>query len=440
MRPVRWWRSTTARARHARGRIGRVRHERAGRQGPGDHADRAGAATGLDAEVQVARDGDPREPHGLVHPLRGRGRRDRSGNGPPLDGHQSPRLPDPLRPHVLERVEAQHVGLRARPERSELAHAVVVGGVGGGHHQGVDLGHPVAHREGDAIVEVAGLEQGVGLPVVGAQRHAVGAVTRHGGDQGLQVLAGRTLPHEDPHALAPLLLGLRELRALVVGLHPGGQVGVERATTEAGGVPVHPATSCGLDASEHLGIAGDDTRIIHDLGHPDGPVLLHQRLHLRGQELRARALEGGGRHAARRAHAEGEGQPIRRLDEGHDSGYAEDVGDLVGIRRDRGRAEGQHGADELVDPQLGGLEVHVRVHEPRHERGPRDIHGLYGLAGPPTGHAALGDGEVRGHPLTRPRGQHPSAAEKQVGGCLAPGHGEDPRADGAAGHGLHRRC
>jgi hypothetical protein len=49
--------------------------------------------------------------------------------------------------------------------------------------------------------------------------------------------------------------------------------------------------------------------------------------------------------------------------EGCDAGDAEHVGDLVGSAGDRCRAVGKNGPHELVDPQLGGLEVHVGVDE-----------------------------------------------------------------------------
>ncbi len=86
---------------------------------------------------------------------------------------------------------------------------------------------PAGDRQPDAVVDVAVLEDRVRLAVVAAQRDPLGAVPEHGRDQVGEVLAGRALPDEDPHALAALLLRFVEHRALVVRLDPGGQVGVE---------------------------------------------------------------------------------------------------------------------------------------------------------------------------------------------------------------------
>ena len=176
-----------------------------------------------------------------------------------------------------------------------------------GHDQRVDLADPGLDGQLHAVVEMARRRAGVGLAVVAAQGDVVGAVGQHGGDEVAQVLAGRSLADEDPHPLAPLLLGLVQLGALVVRFHAGGQVGVEGAAQDARRVTVDPTTaSGGGDAGQHLGVAGDDAGEVHDLGHADGGVLVEQGGHVRCEQLGARALERGGRHAAAGTHAEGE--------------------------------------------------------------------------------------------------------------------------------------
>ena len=59
------------------------------------------------------------------------------------------------------------------------------------------------------------------------------------------------------------------------------------------------------------------------------------------------------------------GRLRRGLGQGDDARDSEDVGDLVRVGRHRRRAVRQHRADELVDPELGRLEVHVGVDEGR---------------------------------------------------------------------------
>ena len=58
-----------------------------------------------------------------------------------------------------------------------MIEVVVVGRIAGCHHEGVLGPHAGRDRESDAIVDVSGVEQGVWLSVVGAERYAVGPVT-----------------------------------------------------------------------------------------------------------------------------------------------------------------------------------------------------------------------------------------------------------------------
>lgn len=82
----------------------------------------------------------------------------------------------------------------------------------------------------------------------------VGPVGQDGGDEVAQVLAGRSLADEDPHPLAPLLLGLFQLGALMVRFHAGGQVGVEGSAEDAGRMTVDATTaSRGRDAGSISG-------------------------------------------------------------------------------------------------------------------------------------------------------------------------------------------
>ena len=133
-----------------------------------------------------------------------------------------------------QRVEAQDVRLISGPERAELAEPVVFGRIQRGHDQCVDLADAGRDGQPEAVVEVAHVEERVGLPVVAAQRDVVGAVGEDHRDEISQVLAGGALTDEDPHPLAPLLFGFFELRALVVGLHARCEICVQRGAPEPG--------------------------------------------------------------------------------------------------------------------------------------------------------------------------------------------------------------
>ena len=103
------------------------------------------------------------------------------------------------------------------------------------------------------------MQDRVGLAVVGAERDPLRSVLQHDRRQGGQVPARRALPGEDSHALAALLGSLVQRRALVVGLDPRGQVGVQPRAGEAGRVPVHATVAGRGDLRQQLGVARDDT-------------------------------------------------------------------------------------------------------------------------------------------------------------------------------------
>ena len=178
-----------------------------------------------------------------------------------------------------------------------------------------------------------------------------------------KVARSRTFTDEYPHALPALLLRLVELRALVVGLDSGREVCIELATDDPRGMPVDPSVSRRRNLGQHFRITVYDPREVHDLRNSDSTVLVEQLGQLGMSELRCRALEGRCGHATRCADAEGERKAARGIRERDHARHSEDVGDLVGIGGDGGSTKRQHGTDELVDPQLRGLEVHVRIDE-----------------------------------------------------------------------------
>ena len=90
----------------------------------------------------------------------------------------------------------------------------------------------------------------------------------------------------------------------------------------------------------------------------------------------------------------------RSLGQGDDARNAEDVGDLVRVRGHCRRPVRQHGADELVDPELGGLEVHVDIHEGGGERRSAHVDGLVCLARAPTRDGPVRDGKIGRHPFS----------------------------------------
>ena len=112
---------------------------------------------------------------------------------------------------------------------------------------------------------------------------------------------------------------------------------------------------------------------------------------------------------------------------------AEHVGDLVGIGDNRRRAEREHEPGELVDEQLHGFEMHVRVDEAGDDVAPRGVDRLVAIVVTEPGYDAVHDGNVDPQPFPCEDRQHPSATHDDVGRLISSSNG-DP-----AGEGLRHR-
>ena len=233
------------------------------------------------------------------------------GAGDDLPVHR-PRGGPPARPgpaEARERVEAQarRPGSRARASR---------GGRSGGTRPGStspSRGRPPA-RTPQATASRTQSFTWPSCRSVSGSRSSVQSATRSVpcrstvGIRAARLRLAEPCLDEDPHALAPLLLRLLEHRALVVGLDPGGQVGVELAAGQPRCVAVDSAVAGGGDLRQQLGVAGDDAGKFITSATPIAPCSSSSSADLGGIELRARALERRGRHAARRADPERERQ------------------------------------------------------------------------------------------------------------------------------------
>ena len=146
------------------------------------------------------------------------------------------------------------------------------------HHERVLGADPLLDRDADHLVDVALLDDEVGLPVVGAESTAVGAVLLDQREEVAQVAGDRSLAEEDPHAEAPLLQGFFEGDRLVVGADARGDVGVERGAANSGRVAVHVVGQAGRQLRQLSRVAGDDAGEVHHLSDADRAAPAQQAL------------------------------------------------------------------------------------------------------------------------------------------------------------------
>ena len=104
--------------------------------------------------------------------------------------------------------------------------------------------------------------------------------------------------------------------------------------------------------------------------------------------------------------------------------HAEDVRDLVRVGDDGGRAERKDQSCELVDHQLHGLEVHVRVDEARDDVASRRIQRLVALVATDARDDAVDHRDVGVQPLASEHRQDATTLYDEVGRLVSAGDGD----------------
>ena len=363
----------------------------------------------------------------MEHPLGRGGHRNDAWNDFAVVRDKTTLLPDAGWLEVREVLEAEHVGLVPGREPAEVVEAVVLSRIRRGENERVLDANPGLHGETDAVVDMTLVQESVGFAIVRAERHACGSVANNGRDQGCQVARRGSFAHEDPHSLPPLLLGFFEFGAFMIRLDPGREVRVELAPHNAWGVAVDAPSAGRGDLRQHLWVARDHAREVHDLGDSDHAGIVEEFGEVGVIEFCTWALERRGGNTTRGADTEGEREAFSRTrasasTPGRPKTFAISWGSAATV----GRAVGEDGAHELVDPQLRRLEVHVRIDESRSQRGARNFDNLDRLVSPPADDDPVRDREIGLDPLTRAWDKDLAARDEQISRLVSTSDSEHP--------------
>ena len=243
---------------------------------------------------------------------------------------------------VLEIVHHRKVGQVPWGDGSPVVELIIPGGVVAGGLDGDDGIHPLGDGPADDIVDVALVEQVVGMLVVGAEHAAVVVPGRQQGQQGVQVPGRGALPDHDELPQLELQHRILQIGALVVRVDAGGHIGAEIRLPEAGGVAVNLLV-VGLgrhDLLQRHRIGGDDAGVIHHLRQAVDPGMVVERVDGPVIQRCAGLVHGRGGDAGGQHEAHVDGQALGGLQHIVDAVGAHDVGDLMGIGDDRGGAVG----------------------------------------------------------------------------------------------------
>ena len=308
--------------------------------------------------------------------------------------------------------------------QQEVAGSVVAGGLDGGNGVG-------AQGDGlfDDVVDVTLFQQVVGVLVIGAEHTAFHILVAQQGDQRFQIAGCGALADHNELAALELCDGVVQVVALVVGVHAGGDVGVQVVAHQVGGVAVDLLVMrlAGHDLLHHLGIAVDGANEVHHLGQTLYTGMVIEAVDSPVVQVGAGLVQRRGRHAGGQHKAHVHGQVLGGLEHILDAIGAHDVGDLVGVGDDGGGAMGQHRLGKLRGTDQGTLQMDVGVHKAGEDDLTAHIYLCIAAVFTHAYDQPLGHGDVA---VTQLIGEYIDIGgvfQHQVGLFTAGGHGDDPQ-------------
>ena len=231
------------------------------------------------------------------------------------------------------------------------------------HHRVYPGGNGLA----DDVVDMPTLQQVSGVLIVGHQHTAAAIGLPEQGQQAFHILRRRALPHHDVLSAPQLFHGFMDVRALMVGLHPGSDIGVQLLSAEEGGVPVDAFTRSGAvaDLLQDLFVRAHRAVGVHQLSQPQYPGLLIVGAQLLRFQHRAGLVQPGSRHAGGQHEVDRKCQIFCSLQhkvQPRRTGY---IGDLVRVGDHHRGAVGQHRLFKGRAAEHGAFNVDVPIHKPR---------------------------------------------------------------------------
>ena len=311
-------------------------------------------------------------------------------------GGQLARRPDLADAEVLEIVEQDDVGALAGGEDAAVVEAEALRGVDRGHPDGGDGVEPLFDTDAEMVVQMALMEHGARLPVVGAEDAAAGVAGGDALEHRAEIVAGRALAQHDVHATADALVHLLDGGALVVSQDAGGGVGVEVFAVDRGSVAVDDlAVLLGEDDLVQRGAVGaQDAGEVHKFAEAENFGTSDRLFHfLRADDcagmLERRGGDTGGEHVL-----DVERGVLRGVDHVIEARQAADVDDLVRVGNDGGAAVGDKETADLFGGDVGRFNVDMAVDEAGGGIAAVRVDGLAALIWTDAGDLAVAEGDV----------------------------------------------
>ncbi len=302
-----------------------------------------------------------------------------------VDNHEIPQIPRRNGPPVVQ---------------EEVARGVMTGDLHRGNgvrSQGNGLFHD--------IINVALFQQVVGMLVVGAEHTAFSVLVTEQGGQGFQIPCGGTVPDHDE--LSPFQLGNGVLKvvALMVGVDPCGDVGVQVVPLQIRRVTVN-FLMMGLGRDDFLNrlvVAGDNAHKVHHFRQPLDPGMVIERIDRPVIQRGSGLVQRRGGHAGGQHKPHVHRKPFRGLEHEFNAVGAHHVGDLMGVGDNGSGSVGQDRPGKLTGRHQRAFQMNMGVQKAGQDNlAAAVVLGLPGVASH-SHNQALGYGYV---PLTDLVGKH----------------------------------
>ena len=329
---------------------------------------------------------------------------------------------------VFQTVHYAEIGQIAGGDGAPVVELIISGGVVAGYLDGNNRVYTGGDGPTHNVVNMALLQNVVGMAVVTAEHAALIVLRRQQGQQRIQILGRRTLPNHNVLAQTQLGQCVLHVVALVVGIDAGSHIGGQVLFPDAGGVAVNLLV-VGLGCHNFLqchGIGGDDTGIVHHFRQTvdsgmliegvDGPVVQYSPGLIQG-----RGRDAGGQH---KPHIHR--QALGGLEHVVDAVGAHDVGNFMGICDNGGGAVGQHCTGKLPGADQGTFQMNVGVNETRQDDFAVHVVGQAALIGTHAHNQPLGYGNVGGAQLIGKHIDIGGVLQNQVSRFQSGGHADDP--------------
>lgn len=268
---------------------------------------------------------------------------------------------------VLQILEEDDVRPLARCQGAAVVEVIAVGGVEGRHGNGRFRRQAGGDAEAQVFVEVAFLENRLGMKVVRAEQKTAQVGRRHGLDQVGQVMAGRAVAQHDIYTGLEARFDVIQGETFVVRPDLGRCIGLKVLARDTGAVAVDGLFHFigGDELVQDSIVAVQDARAVHKFADAEDAVVCQGPFHIVGLQHSTAVVERRRWDARRHHEADVQGRLFCGFHHVAQAGQAADIDDFMRVGDDGRRPQGYDEAAELFRADIRRLDMDMAFNEAR---------------------------------------------------------------------------